>query len=233
MPIVYNAEASAFKFCPTCRTTKSGSEFSKSKYVKNGLQSRCKECERESRKYIETSCLNCGAVKKRRAYQIRKWNGRCFSCAQKLATAEPDRKARATKFARAQVLRQGGVPNAKHFTAERVTGSANSRWKGGITPQNQKERGSSEVVAWRKSVFLRDGYTCQLCGQVGRGLHAHHKKAWSEFLELRYEINNGVTLCADCHKNKAHSGAWRNPPVEWEKLQKQEYSNGKRQSQDS
>jgi HNH endonuclease len=215
MSVRYNATPASHKFCPVCGEIKQASDFNKSAYTRDGLQSRCRLCERASRIYVETTCLECGQAKRRRSYQLNVWDGRCRSCAQKLATAEPQRKARAATLARQQVLRQGGIPNAAHFTSDGVRGEGNPRWKGGITPANQRERSGSNYATWRTEVFIRDGFTCQLCGQVGGTLHAHHKQAWSDNKSLRYDINNGATLCADCHQHKAHRGSWKNPPVEW------------------
>ena len=48
-------------------------------------------------------------------------------------------------------------------------------------------------------LFRRDEYTCQECGQVGGKLNSHHIKSWIHFLESRYDINNGETLCLSCH----------------------------------
>lgn len=73
-------------------------------------------------------------------------------------------------------------------------------WKGGITPENQKERGSWRYSQWRKAVFERDNYTCQKCGKRGGELNAHHKKLWANYRDLRFEVSNGITLCAKCHK---------------------------------
>jgi len=76
------------------------------------------------------------------------------------------------------------------------------RWKGGITPINKQIRESREYEEWRKSVFERDNYICCICGQVGGYLHADHIKRFTDYPELRFDINNGQTLCIECHKEK-------------------------------
>lgn len=63
-----------------------------------------------------------------------------------------------------------------------------------------EERRSPEYSKWRKEVFIRDEYTCQNCKMVGGELNAHHIKPFSDFPELRYDVNNGITLCKKCHK---------------------------------
>jgi hypothetical protein len=73
-------------------------------------------------------------------------------------------------------------------------------WKGGITPENNKIRSSSDYIKWRKFVFLRDKYTCQSCFTKGGKLNAHHIVYFSKNKELRLEKTNGITLCTTCHK---------------------------------
>lgn len=51
---------------------------------------------------------------------------------------------------------------------------------------------------WRKKVFVRDLFKCQLCGTRGL-LQGHHIKMKSKFPQYMYNINNGITLCIDCH----------------------------------
>jgi hypothetical protein len=73
-------------------------------------------------------------------------------------------------------------------------------WKGGITPENVKIRNSIEMKLWKKSVFQRDDFTCQKYGIKGGRLVAHHINNFSEFLELRFAIDNGITLSEKAHK---------------------------------
>lgn len=73
-------------------------------------------------------------------------------------------------------------------------------WRGGITPLHRTIRVSKEYKLWRKAVFERDNYTCIWCGQKGVVLNADHIKAFADYPELRFAIDNGRTLCTPCHK---------------------------------
>lgn len=72
-------------------------------------------------------------------------------------------------------------------------------WKGGISGENAKIRVSDEYNQWRLLVYKRDHYTCQKCGHRFINIVAHHIKSFKEFKKLRFEVNNGVTLCRSCH----------------------------------
>jgi hypothetical protein len=72
-------------------------------------------------------------------------------------------------------------------------------WKGGISSETELARKSPEYKVWRKSVFERDNYTCIHCGKIGGKLQADHIKPFSKYKELRFDINNGRTLCINCH----------------------------------
>ena len=100
----------------------------------------------------------------------------------------------------------------KKQNSERMKGSKHWNWQGGITGINFQIRNSFEYKLWRTAVFERDSFTCVWCGDKGgkgRGksviLHADHIKPFSLFPELRLAIDNGRTLCYDCH---IKSGTW-------------------------
>lgn len=58
-------------------------------------------------------------------------------------------------------------------------------------------RESRAYRLWRIVVIQRDG-CCVFCGSK-QGRHAHHVNHASYFQELRFDANNGVTLCGQCH----------------------------------
>ena len=69
--------------------------------------------------------------------------------------------------------------------------------------KSEEGRRCAEYKEWRTKVFVRDHYTCAVCGARGVRLNAHHIKSYANSPELRYELSNGVTLCEYCHK-EAH-----------------------------
>ena len=53
---------------------------------------------------------------------------------------------------------------------------------------------------WTKSVYTRDNYTCQIC-ETKQDIQAHHIRAWKKYPDYRYNIDNGIVLCRNCHQN--------------------------------
>lgn len=82
-------------------------------------------------------------------------------------------------------------------------GENSSNWKGGFTKILHTWRHNSRHNQWRNQVLMRDNCTCQMCGYQ-KELHAHHIKLLSEYPELRFDINNGLTLCKPCHFGEVH-----------------------------
>lgn len=97
------------------------------------------------------------------------------------------------------------------------TGENHWNWKGGKTKLAEKIRKCEKYKRWRMKVFKRDKFICQYCEKRGSKIDAHHK--FMLMLLLKYnninslkdaykcnvlwDIDNGVTLCKECHK-KSH-----------------------------
>lgn len=83
-------------------------------------------------------------------------------------------------------------------------GEKNSAWKGGVTTENHIIRNSVEFRLWREAVFARDNWVCQKTKIRGVKLHAHHIQNFAQFPELRFAIDNGVTLSKEAHRQFHH-----------------------------
>ena len=93
------------------------------------------------------------------------------------------------------------------------SGRFNANWKGGITNKMKLARNKEVNIKWRKAVFERDNYTCQLCGQKGNTLHVHHMKQFSENYNRKFFISEGITLCEKCHLIGVHWKNYRTKPI--------------------
>jgi 5-methylcytosine-specific restriction endonuclease McrA len=83
----------------------------------------------------------------------------------------------------------------------KMTGPDNPNWKGGYTrTERNKFMRTRPYQNWRKAVFERDNYTCVFCGAHGVYLEADHIFKYAEYPELRIDVDNGRTLCKECHK---------------------------------
>ena len=80
-----------------------------------------------------------------------------------------------------------------------LRGRGNPNWKGGLTELIRGIRRSPELYQWRKEVLERDNYTCRDC-KVTKSMEAHHIRSVIDYPKGIFEVDNGLTLCKDCHK---------------------------------
>lgn len=54
--------------------------------------------------------------------------------------------------------------------------------------------------AFRDAVYSRDGYRCRVCASRQAPLDAHHITPRADLPCGGYVVENGITLCASCHR---------------------------------
>lgn len=90
----------------------------------------------------------------------------------------------------------------------------NGNWKGGISPEREAVYSSAKWLNLVKKIYSRDENKCRLCGkekeiQDKYKFHVHHISSFKNRI-LRYDLNNLVLLCNQCHffvhskKNEKH-----------------------------
>ena len=79
-------------------------------------------------------------------------------------------------------------------------------WNPNLTDEERNaKRKSIEYYKWINIIYKKDDYTCQKCkkrkekNNKNLKLNAHHFINYSENKELRFDKNNGITLCNKCH----------------------------------
>jgi len=111
---------------------------------------------------------------------------------------KPSQEAR-KKMSLSQIGKKRSLETRKKMSLSRKREKCNF-WKGGITEENQIIRTGIDLRLWREAVFARDNWTCQKTGERGGKIHAHHIQNFAQFPELRFAIDNGVTLSEKSHR---------------------------------
>lgn len=104
--------------------------------------------------------------------------------------------------------------DSKHHMCPKCAIDMNSgenayNWNGGYDNEKIKFRKTYEFKSFVKNVFKRDNYTCQCChiksqNQKSIILNAHHLDGYNWCEEKRVDVDNGITLCKECH-DKFHN----------------------------
>lgn len=94
-------------------------------------------------------------------------------------------------------LKNGNIPPLQQ-------GENHYNWKGGITPSNRLIRASGIYKNWRTNIFIKDDFVCQICGERGHHLNAHHIYPMNAYPDDYLDESNGMTLCVHCHDYVHH-----------------------------
>lgn len=94
-----------------------------------------------------------------------------------------------------------GCPECKK---EKFRGENNHRYNLNLTKEERELKryycGKDNYDNWRKSVFKRDNYICQCCKKDTHNNVSHHLDGYNWCKEKRMDVDNGITLCEECHK---------------------------------
>lgn len=93
--------------------------------------------------------------------------------------------------------------SAKHLP--RMYGADNPSWKPNRDLKTSDRRADDvKYKVWSRDVKNRDGWECRITNEdcFGR-MESHHILPWRDYPELRYDLNNGITLCHQHHPRKA------------------------------
>jgi len=86
------------------------------------------------------------------------------------------------------------------------TGERNGMWNPEMSEEEREKqkrhaRRYPGYNDFRRKVYERDNYTCLKCGNESNGnLVVHHLNGFHWDEDSRTEVDNGATLCTDCHK---------------------------------
>lgn len=131
-------------------------------------------------------CIKCGKEKELEKFRKRQvwFSHTCKECyAAQYRTGKPN----TGRFVKGQIpWIKGKKGNLRRTTPKYIK-------KGRDTKNIPGKR-----VQWGLDVKIRDEFKCKNCGSE-KNLHAHHIVKWNSDEKLRFDLDNGITLCCSCH----------------------------------
>ncbi len=176
---------------------------------------------------MKVNCKNCKKEFNLAPSAIKAGRKCCsFDCSLKIKWSNPDYRKHMSEVHKGisenieKLVAYNKSPKAKKIVSDRFkgkpawnrglkfpewSGEHNWRWIKDRTKLQKSERSLTDSASnyWRKQVKLRDGNKCKIANKDCNGqLEVHHILTWKDYPELRYDINNGITLCHFHHPRK-------------------------------
>lgn len=175
------------KTCPKCQEN----------IVKNFYSKSCSRCYQASRR--KWFCVDCGE-------KVCSGVTRCQPCSgiSQRGSSSPSWKGGLPKCIECgeNLSRYDSLDVGTGYCRLCYKGEKTRRWNSELSPEERLNGRSinPDYYQWRISVFERDDYSCQECGDSrGGNLVAHHIKSYKDHIELRTDVDNGITWCERCH----------------------------------
>lgn len=171
--------------------------------------------------YKNLTCLGCGCLfdsktrNKKQKYCTQSCRGIHLDAGVRFKKGEPSWNKDTSKSG---MSGKSHSQETKDKMRESSLGEKAGNWKGGVSSMNDRIRNSGRYKAWRTSVFERDNYTCVHCSDKSIAgnrvvLNADHIKPFAFYPELRFDIDNGRTLCEPCHRKTDTWGAHKDMTI--------------------
>ena len=89
------------------------------------------------------------------------------------------------------------------FLSKTTNGASSRHWRGGMKKEREWWLTYDGGRKWRTACKQLDEYTCQICNtkfsRHTKGLNVHHCLSFASYPEYRSLIENGTTVCSQCH----------------------------------
>lgn len=155
-----------------------------------GGKNRCLDCDKQLTSYTSQRCITCHLASSKARQHLEDMH-------DKIRGTVGPRKGSVVSQETKDLISQ----KKKGVSAVWNIGKGHRAWNkigDGVTTQNKLERAKFRRTV-QPQVLTRDNYTCQICEQYAGYLHVDHIKAWADYPELRFELDNCRTLCRACH----------------------------------
>ncbi len=162
------------------------------------------------RSHLPKACLNCGEFIKNKllffpstAERVKFCSKECKYVFQIGKILSEGTKTKMSKSHLGQTSWNKGIPATdghRKAISESLKGENHWNWQGGKTAENHIRRNQLEYKQWRDAVFERDGHKCRIDNaDCIHEINAHHILRFAEHKDLRFDVNNGITLCKVHH----------------------------------
>lgn len=166
-----------------------------------------KKCKGRLRKYKQDVCLTCSKIFESRFDLKITFPGNCASCNKSLTHGgEGNCYKTCIDCGKISFWIKDQERCQSCFVKYRFQIKENHpRWKTdrNTIAKNEHKHLDHGYQIWFKEVKNRDGWKCKISNSDCSGqLESHHILRWTQYPELRYEVNNGITLCHFHHPRK-------------------------------
>jgi hypothetical protein len=162
------------------------------------------------RKTNIVTCSRCNVEYEKRVDTMGGWNGMCRKCTNANTVEKSIKGIKRVVYNECSVcgIESYWIKNSGKCKRCRIAdmpkGENHYKWKEDrSTLAKRQERNDMAYKEWRRKVWERDNYKCQLGNHnCSHKIEAHHIVEWSEDEGKRYDVDNGITLCKRHHPRK-------------------------------